>query len=309
MSNTRYKISIDGTLAPGVTIDFAQEQLARLFKTDTDAVKALFSGKPITVKRDISSSEADKYLQALFSAGVVAQKEAEPTAHLSLEAIVSESNADNPTQMTCPKCSARQAEQQICQSCGIVIAKFTRHQAQAAGMKNTLNSSLPSPYATPKASMGQNLEEVGELNIWGIEGRLGRMRYIAWSMVYMFAMLPVLLISILVLNASLWLGGLLIFTAAIAAIVLAIQISVKRLHDIGWSGWLLLLSLIPVVGSIFQLLIFVIPGSQAHNRYGAPPPANSTAVKVLFWIWVALLCSGFVLGLITDILGTLLSAQ
>lgn len=37
---------------------------------------------------------------------------------------------------------------------------------------------------------------------------------------------------------------------------------VRRLHDLGQSGWLLLVGLIPVVGFILQLYLFLAPGKQ-----------------------------------------------
>ncbi|QEY59831.1 DUF805 domain-containing protein [Pseudomonas sp. C27(2019)] len=306
MSDTHYKITMDGSLAPGVTLDFAQEGLARLFKKDVSVIKHLFSGKKITIKRDINASQADKYVEALFSAGVIAHKEVDLAANLSLEAISSDSPEQDSEQMICPKCATEQALHETCQHCGIVIAKFNSYQAQAS---NLTKAASVSPYASPTATIEQDTAEVGELSIWGVEGRIGRMRYIAWSMVFMFAMAPAMLISMLAFKASVLFGGLLMTVAGVAAMIIGIQISVKRLHDIGWSGWLLLISLIPVVGSIFQLLIFVLPGSQGNNRYGAPAPANSTAVKVLFWIWVALLSSGFVLGIISGMLGAMLGGQ
>lgn len=74
MSGIQYKITMDGTLAPGVTLEYAQNNLAALFKKDISAVKHLFSGKPNVIKRDIDSATADKYITALFSAGIVATK-------------------------------------------------------------------------------------------------------------------------------------------------------------------------------------------------------------------------------------------
>lgn len=306
MSDIHYKITMDGSLAPGVTLDFAQESLARLFKKDVGVIKHLFSGNPIVIKRDINSSQADKYIEALFSAGVIAHKAVDLAANLSLVSISTDSPEEGSERMTCPKCATEQALHETCQSCGIVIAKFNSYQNQAS---NLITTSPVSPYAAPAATIEQDTTEVGELNIWGVEGRIGRMRYVAWSMVFMLAMAPAMLISMLAFKASAPFGGLLIAVAGVVAMIIGIQISVKRLHDIGWSGWLLFISLIPVVGSIFQLLIFVMPGSQGNNRYGAPAPANSTAVKVLFWIWVALLSSGFVLGLISGMLGAMLSGQ
>lgn len=306
MTDTRYKITMDGSLAPGVTVDFAQENFARLFKTDVSAVKRLFSGNPTVIKRDISETEADKYIQAMFNAGVIARKEADLAANLSLEAIESDTEADNPNRMICPKCETEQAQHEACQNCGIIIAKFNSYQAQA---KQAISATTSSPYASPMALVDQDSDEVGELNIWGIEGRIGRMRYVAWSMVFMFAMLPAVLVCALAFKVSPWLGGLLGIVAGIGAMVVGLQISIKRLHDIGWSGWLLLIGLIPLVGSIFQLLTFVMPGSKGSNRFGAPPPANSKAVKVLFWVWIVFLVLGFIFGILGGIFAEALMQQ
>ncbi len=306
MPDIHYKITMDGSLAPGVTLNFAQESLARLFKKDVAEIKHLFSGNRVAIKRDISSRQADKYIEALFSAGVIAYKEVDLAANLSLESISSDNPDTDSKRMICPKCATEQDLADTCQNCGIVIAKFNSHQVQA---NSSVKRAPASPYASPTAIIEQSIDDVGELNIWGVEGRLGRMRYIAWSMVFMLAMAPAMLICILALKASALLGSLLITVTAVVAMIIGIQISVKRLHDIGWSGWLLLISLIPVVGSIFQILIFVLPGSQGSNRYGAPAPANSTAVKVLFWIWIALMSSGFVIGIVSGMLGAMLGGQ
>jgi len=69
---------------------------------------------------------------------------------------------------------------------------------------------------------------------------------------------------------------------------------VQRLHDIGWSGWLLLVTLVPIVGGVFSLLMFIIPGSTEANRFGPPPPPNSRAVKILALLWVAIIVIGIV---------------
>ena len=81
-------------------------------------------------------------------------------------------------------------------------------------------------------------------------------------------------------------GGLVALILFIAVVVVSILISVQRLHDIGWSGWLWLLNFVPFVGSLFPFVIMVVPGTNIANRYGPPPPPNSTAVKVLSSLWV-----------------------
>jgi hypothetical protein len=90
-------------------------------------------------------------------------------------------------------------------------------------------------------------------------------------------------------TAGLIIGGILAFVLCVVFLIATILISVQRLHDVGWSGWLWLLNLVPFVGSFFPLLLVVLPGSGVANRYGAPPPPNSTAVKVLSSLWLVLI--------------------
>ncbi|MEN0107040.1 MAG: DUF805 domain-containing protein, partial [Pseudomonas sp.] len=78
-------------------------------------------------------------------------------------------------------------------------------------------------------------------------------------------------------------GGLLVILGVLAMIVIGVFIGAKRLHDIGWSAWLWLLLLVPAVGSVFAIIMLVVPGTPGPNRYGPPPPPNSKGVIVLAW--------------------------
>src|SRR3546814_16133277 len=84
-------------------------------------------------------------------------------------------------------------------------------------------------------------------------------------------------------------GGLLGLIIALGFAYVSIQFSVQRLHDLGWSGWLWLLNLVPFVGSVFPFVLMALPGNTGANRYGPPPPPNSTAVKVLSSLWIVML--------------------
>ncbi|MCL2029740.1 MAG: DUF805 domain-containing protein [Deltaproteobacteria bacterium] len=58
---------------------------------------------------------------------------------------------------------------------------------------------------------------------------------------------------------------------ALAAIVPGTCLTIRRLHDIGKSGWFLLLALIPLVGGII-LIVFCCQDSQPdENQYGLNP--------------------------------------
>lgn len=52
---------------------------------------------------------------------------------------------------------------------------------------------------------------------------------------------------------------------ALAALIPGIAVSVRRLHDIGRSGWWLLIGLIPLVGAIV-LLVFYVQDSQPGDN-------------------------------------------
>ncbi|MBB6276365.1 DUF805 domain-containing protein [Porphyromonas circumdentaria] len=50
-----------------------------------------------------------------------------------------------------------------------------------------------------------------------------------------------------------------------------LAVAVRRLHDAGYSGWYLLLGLIPLVGWIFLLILFCKDSVRGVNRYGVAP--------------------------------------
>ena len=50
-----------------------------------------------------------------------------------------------------------------------------------------------------------------------------------------------------------------------------LAVSVRRLHDTGHSGWLYLLIIIPILGSLFLLYFFVSDSAPADNVYGMSP--------------------------------------
>lgn len=55
---------------------------------------------------------------------------------------------------------------------------------------------------------------------------------------------------------------------AIAIIVPGIAVAIRRLHDLGKSGWMLLISFIPIVGAIILLVWFLTDGTKGPNQYG-----------------------------------------
>ena len=50
-----------------------------------------------------------------------------------------------------------------------------------------------------------------------------------------------------------------------------IAVTVRRLHDIGKSGWMILVTLIPLAGPIWLLVLTVTDSEQGQNQYGDNP--------------------------------------
>jgi len=64
-----------------------------------------------------------------------------------------------------------------------------------------------------------------------------------------------------------WINSLI----SLALLVPSIAVGARRLHDIGKSGWLQLLWLIPVIGWALLIYWAAQPGQPGSNQYGSPP--------------------------------------
>ncbi len=65
--------------------------------------------------------------------------------------------------------------------------------------------------------------------------------------------------------------------AILAFLVPSIAVAVRRLHDLGWSGWWYLVLFIPFVGglaALVMLIAFMMRGNVGPNKYGPDPLAG-----------------------------------
>lgn len=77
-----------------------------------------------------------------------------------------------------------------------------------------------------------------------------------------------------------WLVGVLLFMANALAFYLFLAVVVRRLHDLGMSGWLALVLLLPTIGKIGLALLALIPSSMKANRWGPIPYMKETGYDV-----------------------------
>ncbi|WIY83139.1 DUF805 domain-containing protein [Propionimicrobium sp. PCR01-08-3] len=63
----------------------------------------------------------------------------------------------------------------------------------------------------------------------------------------------------------------------LAILLPSITVSVRRLHDTGKSGLLVLLNLIPFIGQIIVLILCLMAPTPGPNQYGAPVTNGASA--------------------------------
>jgi uncharacterized membrane protein YhaH (DUF805 family) len=102
-------------------------------------------------------------------------------------------------------------------------------------------------------------------------GRSSRSAYWYW---YLFLILGEIVAGIT--DAILGTGSIVLIIFALGVIIPGLAVSVRRLHDIGRSGWWLLISLLPIIGFIV-LIVFYVTKSDGPNEYGQGPDVPAAA--------------------------------
>lgn len=133
------------------------------------------------------------------------------------------------------------------------------------------------PYEAPQSRVADIVEgaEYQEIKMWSAKGRIGRLRYLAYTTGA--TMIVALLSGVLTPIAGPGVAVTVTMIAYIPLLIFCILAGIQRSHDMNWTGWSILLAMIPLVG-----LIWIFKGgSEGANEYGGPPPPNTLAVKIL----------------------------
>ncbi|MGC8859505.1 MAG: DUF805 domain-containing protein [Ignavibacteria bacterium] len=57
----------------------------------------------------------------------------------------------------------------------------------------------------------------------------------------------------------------------LAMLIPGLAVAVRRLHDVGKSGWMILIALIPLIGVIWLFVLMVTDSDPGENQYGQNP--------------------------------------
>ena len=136
------------------------------------------------------------------------------------------------------------------------------------------------PYAAPRTNVSRadSADDYGEIKIFSAAGRIGRVRYIGYTFGLTIGIALVIGMLSAVLGAA---SPGVAFTVGamgyIGIVVVQILLTIQRSHDMNVTGWLCLISLIPLAALVF----WVVPGTRGENDYGKQPPPNTMGAVVL----------------------------
>ncbi|GHU14671.1 hypothetical protein FACS189441_4860 [Betaproteobacteria bacterium] len=284
MNEARYKIVFNGLVMMETPEATVKANLARLFKCDPARIEPLFTGQTATLKRNLGEQEANRYVQVLREAGAIVHKEREqavkPAAapvKLELEEKPEPAKTDAaPVESVAVSVTAPTA------SASTDPFDNTPAWAQARPQAQEPRPAYKSP-TQELAELRAHEDDGGycELDFISLEGRLGRLRYLAWSMAMWLLLIPVIMVGIFLYTKFPPLAILGAVVVGILVIAFNFTLTFRRLHDIDMSAWWILLTFAPPVSNFFVLFLLLKAGDDGDNDYGPPPPPNSTGVIVM----------------------------
>ena len=137
------------------------------------------------------------------------------------------------------------------------------------------------PYAAPRTNVAggdAGDEGYGEIKILSARGRIGRVRYIGYSMgLALVAWLVIGISAVVAVQIGQSALVLVVALGYVAVLVVQFLFNIQRSHDMNVTGWLSLIWLLP-----FGVFAFwFVPGTRGENDYGKRPPPNGAGVIIL----------------------------
>lgn len=104
----------------------------------------------------------------------------------------------------------------------------------------------------------------------GFSGRARRREY--WTFVLVNCLIALLLLTLgLAFGEDSPASNIMVTIFYLIMLVPNLSVSVRRLHDIGKSGWYMFLSLIPLIGGLILLIWSLMDSEPGENQYGKNP--------------------------------------
>jgi len=110
------------------------------------------------------------------------------------------------------------------------------------------------------------------------QGRARRTEYVCFNVLNLVVMIVLMIVDGTFGMFSEEMGmGAFSMLFSLAALIPSISVSVRRLHDMNFTGLWLLVSFVPLLNLILALALIFAPGSPGANRFGPDPRAAGGA--------------------------------
>ena len=103
-------------------------------------------------------------------------------------------------------------------------------------------------------------------------GRARRKEYWIFSLINYIIIFFLYILQIVTIESTLWLiFPIIFFLYAVAVFLPGLAVNIRRLHDIGKSGWWYLIYLIPIIGAIWLTVLMCLDSEPGENQWGENP--------------------------------------
>ncbi len=103
-------------------------------------------------------------------------------------------------------------------------------------------------------------------------GRARRKEYWIFSLINGVIIIILYILQMVMIESTLWLiFPIVFFLYALAVFLPSLAVNIRRLHDIGKSGWWYLIYLIPIIGSIWLFVLMCLDSEPGENQWGENP--------------------------------------
>ena len=206
----------------------------------------------------------------------------------------------------CPQCGAKLADgAKFCALCGCNLETDTAasgNVAAATGKTETAAAAKPQmQFKEQTAGRGQGrahahvksgnafdeamqkvqesdwdgLQKIVKAELFTCDGRISRGEYIKKFLFLLVSIIPLLIIFVFLAD---FLGEFVeeILTLLFGIIIVFINISylmlsIRRLHDLNKSGWLILIAVVPLIDIAFFIYLLACQGTRGENDFGPEP--------------------------------------
>jgi len=320
----RVDLVFDGQVLAGFDPAQVQRAVAERFKLDEQRRERMFSGVPYVVKRAMTPEDAKRYIDLFATLGARlrpqgASSKGDPraaapaaragavaaTAGLATRAPAPATRQEGASAAPGPATTAaasRPAPQATDRAPGLALVPVEATVEALAPPPEPARRPAAPPRdrdpdpALPVAPMVV-VDAPPSVFGMGLSGRIARRPYGAAAL-FGWAAMRWGLAGIL--HHPRPAVAILIGLGMLAAALWTFRLTILRLHDVGLSGWWVLVGAVPLVGTVAGLLLGMVPGSQGDNRFGAEPDPGSPVLRLVVAVAVACIGAGFRHGVWVD---------